>query len=674
MHLSRWLTFALIVAVGIATCFADETAPTELKNQNRLNEADVLAEWDSGVITRKDLDAKISHLPVNQQGRYRTVEGQTQVLDIMAVEEVFMAKAIQLGVDKDPEILKLIEAGTRQFFIQEYYKRNVSDLVIVTTADKQKYYDDNKQAFYDFPNVTINYIQTKDEADALAAIAEIKAGKSWAEVSDAYSINAYAKGIKGVVKNIRLNGNIPGVGNDLVLEKHIADSQPSPTEVYGPFKTNSGWHVFQTLDYKAGRQKPFEEVMPELDQRARPGVETRLLNELTGRLKTKYSVAVDTSRVGEIDLKDRAKNEAILDLNLISSTNPDLNITVATLLDRYAQLSQQEQLFFSKGEAAQQLLDQELIRSLLYADAKEQNYTQYLADNPNFEQMRRYYILNKAFRQLVVDSIQISSEEAKAYYDEHIGEYTTPAHRKIEVLWFTDAGEAETARGKYDLYAGFNDQTRIDKLIADKSTKPQLNVLQNIYDNGIITGVGPDQAFCDMVWDNPVGYISPVFTAASGDILFFRTLEETPPTAQSFTELEPRIYGMLKNQRQTTQQETVTQELFEEFNMVKYPEKLSLELKAEDLFTMADNSARQRNFKDAISFYDQIIKNFANGADDYRASFMKAFLIAEELKDEAQALQLFKDFLIKYPSGELNESAQFMIDSLEGNAVLEIEE
>jgi outer membrane protein assembly factor BamD (BamD/ComL family) len=53
---------------------------------------------------------------------------------------------------------------------------------------------------------------------------------------------------------------------------------------------------------------------------------------------------------------------------------------------------------------------------------------------------------------------------------------------------------------------------------------------------------------------------------------------------------------------------------------------------------------------------------------------MKAFLIAEELKDEAQALQLFKDFLKKYPSGELNESAQFMIDSLEGNAVLEIEE
>lgn len=674
MHFSRWLTLALILAVGIATCFAEETAPTELTNQNRLSESDVLAEWDGGVITRKDLDAKISHLPVNQQGRYRTVEGQIQVLDIMAVEEAFMAKALQLEVDKNPEVAQRIEAGTRQFYIQEYYQRNVSNLVQVTQADKQRYYDENKQAFYEFPNITINYIQTKDEADALAALSEIESGKSFAEVSDLYNINAYVKGLKGLIKNIRLNGNIPGIGNDPDLEKLIADSQPDSLALHGPHKTNTGWHLFRTLEYKAGRQKPLEEVMPELEQRARPGVETRLLNDLTDSLKAKYSVAMDTTRVSEVDLFNRNQNAEIMDLNLITSTNPELNITVATLLDRFAQLSPQEQMFFSKGEAAKQLLDQELIRSLLYADAKEQDYQQYLQDNPEFEQMRRYYILNQAFRQLVIDSIEVSSEEARAYYDEHIEEYSTPPHRKIQVLWFTDADEAQRARNMFDLYAGFNDEERIDKLVQEKSSKPQLRYLENIYDNGIITGIGPDEEFSNLIWDNPIGYISPVFTSARGDILFFQTLEETPAAAQSFTELEPRIYGMLKNQRQTSQQELVTQQLFEEFHMVKYPEKISLELSAEELFTMADNSARQRNFSDAIAIYDQIIENFPNGADDYRASFMKAFIVSEELKDEDRALQLFKDFLKKYPSGELNESAQFMIDSLEGNVTLEIEE
>lgn len=100
--------------------------------------------------------------------------------------------------------------------------------------------------------------------------------------------------------------------------------------------------------------------------------------------------------------------------------------------------------------------------------------------------------------------------------------------------------------------------------------------------------------------------------------------------------------------------------------MVKYPERVKLELSAEELFNLADNAARQRNFRDSITYYDQIIANYANGADDYRASFMKAFTVAEELKDEARAIQLFGDFLKKYPSGELNESAQFMLDSLQG--------
>jgi hypothetical protein len=53
---------------------------------------------------------------------------------------------------------------------------------------------------------------------------------------------------------------------------------------------------------------------------------------------------------------------------------------------------------------------------------------------------------------------------------------------------------------------------------------------------------------------------------------------------------------------------------------------------------------------------------------------MKAFLIAEELKQTDLALDLFKSFLRKYPAGDLNESAQFMIDTLEGNIDLQIEE
>ncbi len=674
MHLKNWFIITLISLVTITTFYADELAPIEVSKQNRVNETDVLAEFDGGVITRADLEKRISKLPPNVQGRYKTVEGQKQVLDDIVMEEVFAAKAMQLKLNEDPEVLSNIEEAKKQYLIQEFYKRNITDLAVVTEEDKRSYYEENKKFFYVNPNITVNLIQLPDEETALQAIKELRSGKSFEEVSNLYNINNYIKSLKGVVKNIRLNGNIPGIGSDYELEDLIAKAQPDTTAILGPYKTTTGWYVFRVIDHQPGYQKTYEEVYSELEQRVKPVVETRLLNNLMTELKTKYAVVVDSTLVNQIDLRNPAKNKDIEEQILVNASIPELTITVKSLLDSFSKVSPQEQLFFTKGGGAKQFLEQELIRNLLYLEAKNQNYEEYLKDNEDYQQMKRYYMLQKAYKMLVVDSVKIDSEDTRNYYDAHIQDFTNPAYRTIRVLWFNDEEAAESARKKYTLYIAFNDTTRINNLIETKSTKPKLSILDHIYNNGIITGIGPDKDFCDMVWNNPVGYISPVFKTARGDIVFFEILSETPPQVKSFTEVEPSIYNILRRERQMAQQEKVTQQLYEEFHMVLHPERITLQVNADELFKMADDAAKSRNFNDAIAIYDQIIQHFPNGSDDYRASFMKAFVIAEELKDKERALQLFKDFLKKYPQGDLNESAQFMIDSLEGKIQLELEE
>ena len=674
MHLKNWFIITLISLVTITTFYADDLAPIEVSKQNRVNETDVLAEFDGGVITRADLEKRISKLPPNVQGRYKTVEGQKQVLDAIAMEEVFAAKAMQLKLNEDPEVLSNIEEAKKQYLIQEFYKRNITDLAVVTEEDKRSYYEENKKFFYVNPNITVNLIQLPDEETALQAIKELRSGKSFEEVSNLYNINNYIKSLKGVVKNIRLNGNIPGIGSDYELEDLIAKAQPDTTAILGPYKTTTGWYVFRVIDHQPGYQKTYEEVYSELEQRVKPVVETRLLNNLMTELKTKYAVVVDSTLVNQIDLRNPAKNKDIEEQVLVNASIPELTITVKSLLDSFSKVSPQEQLFFTKGGGAKQFLEQELIRNLLYLEAKNQNYEEYLKDNEDYQQMKRYYMLQKAYKMLVVDSVKIDSEDTRNYYDAHIQDFTNPAYRTIRVLWFNDEEAAESARKKYTLYIAFNDTIRINNLIETKSTKPKLSILDHIYNNGIITGIGPDKDFCDMVWNNPVGYISPVFKTARGDIVFFEILSETPPQVKSFTEVEPSIYNILRRERQMAQQEKVTQQLYEEFHMVLHPERITLQVNADELFKMADDAAKSRNFNDAIAIYDQIIQHFPNGSDDYRASFMKAFVIAEELKDKERALQLFKDFLKKYPQGDLNESAQFMIDSLEGKIQLELEE
>lgn len=672
----RSLKLPIILMLSAVTMFlaAADGVPIAVSDQTRMGDQVILAEYDGGVITRKDLDSRISKIPPNQQGRYRTVAGQTQVLDVMAVEEVLMAKALQLKIDQDPDVAQKIDAGLRQFYIQEYYTRNVTQKVQLTDAARRTYYEENPQIFIMLPVVNINYIQAQDEAAALQAVAELNAGKSWAEVSDLFNQNSYVKGLKGVIKNIRLNGNIPGVGNDAELEALISANTGNIEKVIGPVQTTTGWHVFKVVEYREGRAKTYEEVIPEIEQRLRPIMESDLLNGIKAGLMLKYEVTIDTALVAKVDLNAQSKSDLIRDLNVVRANHSDLSISVAKLLEAFNRLSPQEQIFYIKGDGATQLIDQEITRTLLYLDAKEQGYETYFEDKDEFKQMRRFYILNTAFRRLVLESIQVPSEEVRAYYDKNIQEYTSPASRAIQILWFKDDKSAQRAWKKYDRMYRIGDEARMLQILNQESSNPSLALLDNQYNNGIVTGIGPDADFSNRIWNNPIGYLSPVFTTARGDIVFFRTLRENPPVVKSFTEMEPRIFGMLKKEKETGQQERVTNELFAEFNMVKYPERLNLQLSADELFTLADDSARMRNFKDAITFYDQIIQNYPNGNDDYKASFMKAFLVAEELKNQDLALDLFKAFLRKYPSGDLNESAQFMIDTLEGKLTLEIEE
>lgn len=664
--ISKLLVISLMLLIALSLAAA-ESSPKAVKNDNKIDERDVLAEYNGGQILRKDLQNKISKLPPNMQGRFQTMEGQLQVLEIMATEEVFFQKAKELGLENTKDMQERIEKLQKRYYLQEYYKRNVSDMVIISDSDLQAYYQENLKAFYVNPNITIHYIQAASEEEALKAKSELNAGASFAAVSDKYNQNTYAKGLKGVIKNIRLNSNIPGLGNDATLEKAISESSVDPEMVYGPIHTNTGWHIFRTVDWIKGWQKEFAEVKPELEQRVRPGKEREILEALKERLMERYGVVIHDEVLQQMDLSGKKKSDLDPETLVISSNNEDLKYSVKDIMDVFNKLSPQEQIFYIKGGGPVQLVDQELSQKLLYLEAVNEHYEKYFDQNEEYVQLKRNLILRKAFELLVIDTIQVSDEEIADYYEQNMESYTNPAQRSIQVLFFDKKKNADKAWKKFAKALKKKDEKAMGKIISKYSIKPQKSIYENQYDNGVVTGIAPDPDFSKRIWSNPVGYLSPVFTASNGEILFFRTISEKEKSYKHFNEVQPRIYGTLKQEKEKERQDQVTEDLYVEYNMQKYPERIRLNLSADELFEYANNASRNRNYKDAIIFFDQIEKNFPNGSDDYKAAFMKAFLVAEEMKDKDLALQLFNSFLTKYPEGDLHESARFMIQSLEGD-------
>ncbi len=664
-RLSRLVHIIVCISICLSPLYAVEVSTQGTPPKN--NSGEILAEYKGGVVTRGDIDLKVSKLPPQSQGRYKTIEGQAQILDMIVVEEIFLLKAKEMNTLNDPAVQERISAAKKQFFTQEYYKRNISEKVVLTEADKQVYYNANKKSFYIDPYISIQYIQPEDEAKANKALKDLKAGIAFEKVSEQYSINTYAKNIGGKIKNIRLNGYIPGVGNDAALDSLIAGVAADTSVVLGPIKTATGWHILKVVERVEGRQRPYLEVEAEVDQRLRPVREKDLLNELVERLKVVYKVVVDTTTLNLVNLREPEKNTLLLHKMAVTAADSSLVLSVKTLLDKYQKLSPQEQVMYMKGGAAQ-MANQELTRNLMHLDAqREPLYEQLITKNEEFKQTERYFILQKAYKQLVADKVEITTQDALTYYNSHLDSYTTPASRKIEVVWCKNESAAKKVLKQYEKALKKKNSVKlIDDLVKKHSLYPEKTILENQYRNGVVTNVGPDQNFSDMIWATPVGKTSPVFKTAKKDVVFFRVLDEYPPVVKAFNEVEGRIRGIVKREKEKTKMEEVKEQLFLDYNLKKYPERLVIRLTAEELFDLADNSARQRKYKDAILYYDQIIQFYPNGSDDYKASFMKAFLISEEMGNKDQALLLFKAFLQKYPEGELNDSAQFMIDELEG--------
>jgi foldase protein PrsA len=236
---------------------------------------------------------------------------QQEVLGFLISADWVVGEAEHLGVKiSDKEVQKEFEKIKTQQFPKpaEFQKflassgQTVSDLLLrvklnllsakiqskisktkgtVTKAQVEKYYNEHKSAYGTPEKRTIEIILTKDEATANKAKKEIEAGKSFASVAKAVSIDPTSKAKGGVI-----------VGVTKGEEEQALDSAIFSAKVNtlgGPVKTPFGYYIYEVKSITPGNQQTLAQSEAAIKQQLSTTGQQAALTKFVKEFKTKWT-------------------------------------------------------------------------------------------------------------------------------------------------------------------------------------------------------------------------------------------------------------------------------------------------------------------------------------------------------------------------------------------------
>jgi peptidyl-prolyl cis-trans isomerase C len=234
----------------------------------------VLATVNGESISEKDLDRFVSQ---NAKGNKGQINRQ-QVLNEMISRELVYQDALKQGLDKDPEVLKKLEAIKVNLILGAAMENIMSKPAIKDSELKSMY--DEKLAEFNVKEFKARHILLKNKSDAEKVITELDMGGDFAELAKKKSTGPSGK-----------NGGDLGwfAPQQMVPEFSTAvGKMEKGSYTKQPVQTQFGWHVIKLEDTRQAEAPSFEQVKPQLQK----VVQQRRVNDYLQSLKDKANIEV----------------------------------------------------------------------------------------------------------------------------------------------------------------------------------------------------------------------------------------------------------------------------------------------------------------------------------------------------------------------------------------------
>lgn len=215
------------------------------------------------------------HAEQKNQGTPDSPEMRAAVKEELVRRELLVQEAKKLGLDKDPATAAQMELSRQAVLIRAFLQGHVAKNPI-KDADLQQDYKEltSKMGGTEFKS---RHILVDSEDVAKKIIADLKGGAKFEELAK-QSKDPGSKDKGGELGWSMAGAYVPPFADALTkLEKG------KTTET--PVKTDFGWHVIQLEDSRAKEPPPFEQVKPQLAQRANQKLVEKLVESLRAKAK-----------------------------------------------------------------------------------------------------------------------------------------------------------------------------------------------------------------------------------------------------------------------------------------------------------------------------------------------------------------------------------------------------
>ncbi|MEW6519915.1 MAG: peptidyl-prolyl cis-trans isomerase [Thermodesulfobacteriota bacterium] len=386
------------------------------------------------------------HSDMEQPGTQEKKNYLTLLNRIIGIKLV-VQEAVNIGLDQTSESQKQMEDFALKTLIKQLVGRQLQNM----KADPQKVEELYKQMALEAKLTSYKFAS---QADAQALLDQHKAGGDFSKLAQAMVKSGKAEGGEKTEEYIKLKDLLPSVAQAVFAMKIGGVSEI--------FQTDKGFQLFKLED-----RRPYD------DPEARSQATQMVLQQQVGEKQAKYLKELEDkyatmNKEAEQSLdfekimqeKPGAKAAEVFaplrnDQRPLATIKNNGGTTIITVAEIVKELEATfyhgtDQPIAPKETNAKKdaIIQNKLLKIIGPLEAKIQGIDQSKQYLNALKGFREKMLFDAFISKAVLPGVKVSQAEARAYYNENIGEYTTPLMLKLKSLAFSDEKNAQDALKK----------------------------------------------------------------------------------------------------------------------------------------------------------------------------------------------------------------------------------